>query len=271
MNGWLALPWTFFKRDLLQALSYRVNFFLDLTGILLATATFYFLSRLIPGDHVAALSPYGGDYFSFVLIGLAFAGYLHLSLRGFAEKIRESQLEGTLEAMLVTRTGALAIVICSSLYDFVFASLRVVVYLLLGGLAFGARLTPAGIPAALLTLVLTITAFSSLGIFSAAFTTVIKRGDPLALGISALSLLLGGVYYPVAILPGWAQGLAQVLPITHALEAFRLCLIQGHGLSVVSRPLLVLLLITVILLPLSLAAFALAVRRARAEGSLSHY
>jgi ABC-type polysaccharide/polyol phosphate export permease len=58
------------------------------------------------------------------------------------------------------------------------------------------------------TLFLTICAITSIGFVSAAFILVFKKGDPLNWGFSVLSWLLGGVYYPITVLPEWLQHLA---------------------------------------------------------------
>jgi len=60
----------------------------------------------------------GGDYFSFVLIGIAFSDYLGVGLGSFAGTIREGQMLGTLEAMLVTPTRVHSIILFSSIWQF---------------------------------------------------------------------------------------------------------------------------------------------------------
>jgi ABC-2 type transport system permease protein len=89
--------------------------------------------------------------------------------------------------------------------------------------------------------------------------------------VQGFSYLLGGVYYPVSVLPGWGQALAQVLPITHALEAMRQCLLNGASLADVRGSILGLLIFSAVAGPLSMAAFALALKRVRKEGSLSQF
>ena len=88
-----------------MAASYRLKFILNIGGIFLSTVMYFFLSRLIGKGIDNQLVPYGGDYFSFVLIGIAFTDYLAVSLGSFAGQIRNAQLHGTLEALLVTPTS----------------------------------------------------------------------------------------------------------------------------------------------------------------------
>jgi ABC-2 type transport system permease protein len=88
---------------------------------------------------------------------------------------------------------------------------------------------------------------------------------------NATSSILGGVYYPVTILPGWMQFFASLIPVTYALRAMRLALLQGAPLRELFSDILVLVIFSLVLLPASLLAFRYAVRRAKADGSLSHF
>ena len=126
--------------------------------------------------NIPFLQSYGGDYFSFVLIGIAFSSYLSIGLNVFSQNLRQEQMMGTLEALLVTQTGIPTIILSSSLYSFILISFRVVAYLLLGALVFGVNMSGATLPAALLILILTIICFSGLGIISASFIMVLKGG-----------------------------------------------------------------------------------------------
>ena len=111
----MSVAAAFLKRDLSLAISYRLSFLLQLLGILFSVSTFYFLSLLFGNALLPQLDKYGGDYFSFVLIGLAFLGYVNLSLSNFSASIREGQMMGTLEIMLLSPTRLSAILISSSL------------------------------------------------------------------------------------------------------------------------------------------------------------
>lgn len=267
----MAVASAFFKRDLSLALSYRLSFVLQFLGIFFSVATFFFLSQLFGNAVAPQLETYGGDYFSFVLIGLAFSGYMGLSLSSFAESIRESQMMGTLEIMLLSPTRLSSILLSSSLWSYALTTLRVVVYLLLGALLFGFSLSQANFLGALVVLLLSITSFSSIGIVSAAFVLVLKKGDPVAWLFGSVSSLLAGVFYPVSILPDWLEPLSRFLPLTYALDAMRLTMLQGSSLYSVRFDLFVLLGFSVVLTPLAFLVFRQALRRAKMDGSLIQY
>lgn len=269
----LRKPMAFLKKDFLLEVSYRFSFVLQLTGIFFQVAMFYFVAKLLGGAPSVhhALKAYGGNYFSFVVIGIAFSSFLGVGLGSFSTSIRAEQMMGTLEAMLVTPTRLSNIILSSVQWDFTFTALRVGVYLLVGALAFGLDLSGANILPALLALVLTVIAFSSLGVISASFIMLFKRGDPIAYIFSTSSTLLGGVYYPISIMPGWLQDISHLLPITYALEAIRLSLLEGAGFTAIAGNLVNLVIFSLIMLPISLVIFSFAVGRAKKDGSLSYY
>jgi ABC-2 type transport system permease protein len=267
----LRKPLAFLWRDTLIAASYRFAFISQIAGIFFSVATFYFMARLFGVAVAPHLTPYAGDYFAFVLIGVALGMYLQVCLQSFSSTIRDAQVLGTLEAVLLTPTEITTIILSSGLYGFVFTSFRVAVFGLFGVALFGLNLGHANLPAALLVLALMVVAFSSLGVISASFVMVMKVGNPLNWLFSNLSWVVGGVFYPVAVLPDWLQPIAWLLPLTYALEAMRLALLKGHGVVMLAPMLIPLAAFAAITLPLSVLAFTHAVRRAKRVGSLAHF
>jgi ABC-2 type transport system permease protein len=267
----MSTPGAFLRRDFSIALSYRLGFILQIGGIFFGVASFYFLSRLFGNALVPQLDQYGGDYFSFVLIGLAFNGYLGLSLSSFASSIREGQMTGTLEIMLLSPTRLSAILFSSSLWDYLLTTINVVVYLLFGALVFGFNLSQANYLTAFVVLILSVTSFSGIGILSAAIVLVVKKGDPIAWIFGGVSTLLAGVYYPITVLPDWLTPLSHALPMTYSLDAMRLAMLRGYSLFEVRNDILILLGFTLVLTPLAFLVFRKALKRAKVEGSLIQY
>lgn len=267
----LEKPLAFVWRDIIEDTSYKLSFFMQFVSIFISTAMFYFFSRLLGDAGTSYLKPYGGNYFSFVLIGIAFYSYLSVSMKSLSDTIREGQMLGTLEALLITQTEIPTIIISSSLYSYIWASFKVAVYLLLGVYAFGVDLGNANLIGAAIVLILTIISFGTLGIISASFIMVLKRGDPVNWIFSSVSGLLGGLYYPVSVLPGWLQKLSYLLPVTYALEGMRLAVLKGYSVTELLPDILALTLFSIIMLPLSILVFRYAVRKAKKDGTLTQY
>jgi ABC-2 type transport system permease protein len=269
----VRVSWAFARRDLQIALTYRFNLLGRALGALFAVAMLSGLSRLVSPGGVSSspyLAAWGGQYLPYVLPGLVLADLSTMALRLFAEKLHESQTYGTLEAELNTPTPALWVVLCAPLYQ-LFAGLgRAVVYLVGGALLFGIRYPGVAVGWAVLAALLTVLAYVALGIASAAFTLTLKRGDPVTMVISALTLLTGGVLFPVAVLPSWVHPLAHLAPASHGLEVMRAALL-GHGVAGYWGHLVTLLGLSVVGLPVAVLLFGRALARARSDGSLGFY
>lgn len=264
-------PLVFVWRDFINQTSYKFSFLLQYFGIFVSCLTFFFISRLLGDAVIPYLKPYGGNYFSFVLIGIALFSYLGVSMGSLSNSIREGQMLGTLEALLVTQTGIPTIIISSSLYNFVLATFKVAIYLLLGIFVFGLDIGNANLAGALLILFLTIISFSSLGILSASFVMVFKKGDPVNWIFASMSQILGGLFFPVSVLPGWLQKLSYFLPVTHSLEGMRLALLKGYSLLALMPNIVALTVFSIIMLPTSVFVFKYAVRKAKIDGTLTQY
>lgn len=261
----------FIKRDMKIELSYKFSFLLNIMGIFISVVTFYYISKIFGKAASPYLDAYGGDYFSFVLIGIAFSGYLSTSLHSFSSSIREGQMLGTLEAMLVAPTSISSIMVYSSLWSFIFTTLEVFIYLAAGVGLFGMDISRANIPAALLIMVLTILSFVPFGIISAGFIMLFKKGDPIAFFFGTVSTLLGGVYFPVTVLPPILQSLSFVFPITYSLNAMRHALLNGYSVPELSGDLIGLSVFSAVMLPVSIAVFGYAVKKAKQKGTLGQY
>jgi ABC-2 type transport system permease protein len=267
----VSVAWAFVKRDFCTAASYRTSFVMQLAGILFQVALFYFVARLFGAAMNPSMQRYGNDYFAFLLIGVALSDYLGLSLNTFSASIREGQGNGTLELMLLSPTGLPTILVASSLWVYIFTSVRVMLYLVAGIVLFGVQLGPVDPLAAGMVLLSSVACFAGLGVISASFVIVLKRGDPLLWALGSLSTLLAGVFYPVEVLPEWLQAGSRLLPLTYSLEAMRLALMQGYSLPQIWPDVGILIGFSVVLLPLGFWSFRLAVRKAKADGSLTQF
>ncbi len=260
----------FLLRDIRIQLSYVTAFVLQMAGIVLAVPFFYFAAQIFEGANIGSLERYGGNFFAFVLLGVAFMDYLALSLRVYNESLRESQLMGTLEIVLLSPLKNWEILVYSSLWGYLFTTLRFLTFMLVG-VAFGLDLGNINLLSTFVTMILSIVAFASLGMLIASIVVIIKKGDGLSAVVNATSSFLGGVIYPVSVLPDFLQSLAALLPITHALEAMRLAVLQGATVSELTPLLLRLAAFAVIFVPIALLCFRRAVSLNKLAGTLGQY
>jgi ABC-2 type transport system permease protein len=258
----------FIKRDFLSEVSYRLAFLMQVGGILLTLLAFYFMTKMInpESEGLNGIPP-----FEWLMVGLSFQFYFSTALYAFSAKIRNEQVLGTLEAMLVTPTPTSLVIFSSAAWDFTYGAIRVILYLLFATLLFGVELHVASPLALLLGVILTLLSSAGLGILSASFVIYFKRGDPINFLLSGMTTFLGSVFFPVEQLPEWIRPASEILPITWSLRIVRGGLLQGHTFADLSEALMRLALLTLILLPLGLTCSRFAIRRAKQEGSLVQY
>jgi ABC-2 type transport system permease protein len=261
----------FLLRDLHAELSYRFAFITRFFSILISAASFFFISKLVGGAVNPYLESYGGNYFAFVLIGIALTSFQNTGLGTFSSSIGSEQSHGTLEAMLVTPTKLSAIILASSAWDFFFTVINVLAYFAVGVLVFGLDLGHANIPLAILVLMLTVLVFSGMGILAASVIMVIKRGDPISWLFGSISSFISGAFVPTTVFPIWLQWISVIFPVFYSLRAMRQAVLNGASFYQVSGDVLVLTGFAICIIPLSIYAFKRAVGIAKIEGTLSTY
>ena len=133
--------------------------------------------------------------------------------------------------MLVTETPLTMMLLASAAYPFVLLALRTVIYLRWGAMLFHFPIREANWLGAMIILVVSVLAFSGLGIISTSYLLLFKRGNPARWLIVGASSLLGGIMYPVSVLPVPLQWLARLIPVTYSLEGMRQALLAGAGFS----------------------------------------
>ena len=261
----------FIKRDFLIDISYKFSFLMNLVGIFFSVLTFFFISKLFGTAAAPYLGEYGGDYFPFVLLGIAFSTYLGVGLGTSASAIRQEQVLGTLESMLISPTRASARAVYLSLWNFIFSSFHIFIYLLIGRFVFGLTFNLTRPLLIAIILFLSIMSFHSLGVMSSSFVIIFKKGNPINWIISSSFDLLGGIYYPMAILPKQLQIISRCLPITYSLKALRGLLLAGHSFKQVKIDILALMGFALVLYPLAILFFEYALKLAKKKGTLSQY
>ncbi len=261
----------FIKRDFTIFLSYKMALITTTFGTVFPLLTYFFIAKMVPSKTEASLALYGGDYFSFTLIGIAFTTYFMMAVQEFSATTRRDQMAGCLEALLSSQTDTKTIIFMSAIFKFIHNGTVLVFMFIVSALFLGFDMSNVNILSTLLTLILSLGVFISLGIFSAGGTIIFKQGEPFSIVFGALSSLLGGAVFPVAILPDGLQKLSYLVPIKYSLDALRLSILKGYSIQMLSNQLFILFCIAIVLFPLSLKFFEWAVEKGKKSGTLMQY
>ena len=261
----------FVRREAVAMAGYRTALLMRGVTFLLAVVSLVFFARFVGAAANPHLQRYGGSYLAFSIVGLLAAELQQVGLSGLAHRIRMAQIMGVLEAELSTPAPPWIVLAAAPIYELGTAALRSAAYMVAAALLLGVRFAAVNWLSVALTVPLVLAAFGGLGLVTAATTMMVRKSNPIAMVLGAVSLLLSGVVYPVSVLPTWLQRTAELLPLTHALEALRGGLLAGASVGQLRSSMMALALFAAILIPAGLAAFLHALRRARIDGSLTHY
>jgi ABC-2 type transport system permease protein len=261
----------FIRRELAALGGYRAAFVIRILGVATAVGSLVFLSRFVGAAVNPHLAGYAGNYLGFMAIGVLAAEFQQVGVSGLSQRIRLSQMMGTLEAEIATPAPPWMALGAPPVYEFGIAALRSAAYLAGATLVLGLELGRANWLTVALAVPLVVAAFSGLGLLAAGTTMLVRRLNPVAMVVGSLSFFLSGVLYPVSVLPEWLRAAGRLLPLTHALAVLRGALLVGAGPAALADSFFALMIFAGVLAPVGAAVFAFALRRARIDGSLSHY
>jgi len=258
-----------FRRDLRLELSYHFQFAMRVFQMFMFTTSLFFVSKLIKNP--PELEPYGGRYFEFVVIGMIVASFVSLGIGSFTTSISDEQRAGTLEVVLGSPTGLATFLAGSFLKPLLFTVVQMALYLTTAIVIFRAHIPLSGLPLAVPLLALMVLTFCALGVLSASFIVLTKRGDPISLIAIQAGTLFAGVLFPTSVLPGPLEAVTRFVPAYYGLEGLRAVLLTRAGLGDVLGDLFWLACFVVVLVPMAVWTFSQAIRAARVTGTLGNY
>jgi len=262
----MKIALAFLRRDWFRQTSYRLFFVGQVVQMLLLVGIVYLIGSAVGG--IAGFKV-GLDYVKFLLVGIACADVFTACVQAGPNTLRDAQMSGTLETMMLAPIRAVQLVFASTLFPILKSVARAAVVLAVGAVAFGFW-PSADVLGAATVAVPAYLAFASVSLLGASYVLAFKQGDPVTGVFMAVSGVIGGAVIPVAALPGVLQVIGIVLPLTHAVAGVRESL-DGASLAAVAPQALVLWLSAAMLAPVAVTAFRLSLRVAVRDGSLVHY
>lgn len=264
----MSVALAFLRRDFLIWSSYRLAVVWQVLGLFVILGLIYFAGTTV-GDRSDLIGEQSGSYVAFVLVGFAFTDVLAQGMNTLPQAIRDQQKSGTFEPMMLAPVSTITLALSSSFFRFVVSLVRMAFFIGFGVLVLGYwhHADPLSV---MIVMLPALASFAALGVLSSAFIILVKQGDPILLAYGAVTVLLGGMLFPVSALPAWLRPLADLVPLTHALSGVRAGLNGSAPIDVLPQ-VGILLAMTAVFLPLGIWAFNWAIDRAKREGSLAEY
>ena len=205
----------------------------------------------------------------YLLIGTIAWRFLGIIFENIGEVIAWERWEGTIEYTFMSPVPRLTHLLGMCVATLVRALIFSVGILAAVALFIPVDLSHANVLSALVLLATGALAFVGLGIASAAFPLMwTEKGLQMAYIVQAVVLLVSGVYYPVAVLPGWMQVLSVISPATYVIRGMRAALMDGADVATLWPEVWPALVVGALSIPLGLRLFVAVERYAKRTGRL---
>lgn len=252
------------RRDARIFRSYRFRLLREVVGAAFTVALFYELSQLVSSQRF----PTAAAYFEYAVVGLAFTPLLRSALMDPPALLRDELLTGSFERLAFSPLGVAGALLASLIFPLCLALVTGGLILALATVGFGLRPDVATVALALPVGALAALAIAPLGGAILAAGVLFKQAGAGSGWILAGLSLIGGVYFPAALLPDWIGWSADAQPVTPALHALRDVVLDGPADGTLGVDMLKLAGFAAVGLPLAALALRAACAHARRRGTL---
>ena len=260
----------FIRQDFLTQVSYRVHTVSRVTGLIVMMVPVYFIAHALQGTMAESVAGQGGEYFGFLMVGIASQRFLWASVNALPDAVKLGLRTGTLEALFATPARMPGLVSGLMGYGILWGLLEAAL-LITVGIVLGANFAFAGSLAGVGVVLLVVLAYVPFALIAAAALLAVRTTGPILNVVIGGSVFLGGVYYPVEVIPSWIEGVSSLFPLTYGLRALRRLILEGMPVQAIAGDVATLFLFVIVLGAIGTSVFASSLKYARRTGSLSQY
>jgi len=262
------------RANFLTAASYRLAWLMSVGGLAFQIVPTYYVAKTLDPYLGSAIKGEGSDYFGFLVMGTVAYLLLAAAVDSLPRALERGINTGTLELIFSTPSSVPSLLVGLTGYELLWATARCLV--VLGAAAvfgFHAHWSRFGEAAVILAMI--VATYFGAGMIAGAMMIAYRRTGQLQQVVIVGSAMIGGVMYPTKLVtqvaPQWMARISDFVPMTYGIRAVRRVTIDDWPLRAVLTDVGMLGVFCVVFLALGSVAMTHALRRARAEGTLSQY
>lgn len=256
------------KRDLRDTYGTRWAVLGDIATMLFTMSVYFFTGKAFSSPLSESLREFGGDYFTYVLVGHVALLIPTVLFVGIPYSLRRSAAEGSLDLVLAEPASPQLVILLSSLATLPREIARVIFLLLAARFLFSVSVPPLRLLGAVGILALSLPAIFGMGLIASAIWVRVGRGVNVVDTLNSLFAALAGSYFPVSILPPPLRDAAKLAsPFSTYLGLVRSCIASGWRADQLP-PALALFALGVILFAGGYLALGASFANARNEGRI---
>jgi len=255
------------RRDVQIFVSYRGRVLAQGLAVFFSVVLFYYVSRLV------RVAPFESPdaYFGFVVVGIVVLEILTATLSTMPIALRAELLAGTFERLVVSPLGPAAAILAMCAFPALLSLVVGTATVAIAAVGFGLDLRWPEVLLAPAAGALAAVAFLPLSLLVAGAVLVVKQAGAASTFLVTGLSLASGAFFPVSLLPGYVEWVAEVQPLTPALDLLRALVIGADTGDPAWLAAVKLAGFALVLLPVSGYALAEIVDLCRRRGTLTEY
>lgn len=253
--------------------SYKGRFIYSIFFIFIQLAIFYFFSNFLETNYTKNVESPVSNLFGYFILGICFLDVSYTLISYVSMKIEEYKKIGIFEELFVLPIDPVKLIFISNIYPIFFSLFKLMIYLAFGSVFFGIKLfEPMNIVILIFTLLFGFITLLSFSLIASSLSILYYRGTYISTIHNTISLLFGGVLYPVSHLYKDLFFLELLIPLHSILDLSRyaLGLFEMNTIDIKLNIFLVIIHSLVFSL-IGLISIKFAFRKAFDEGKISLY
>ena len=261
-----------FLKDFKIAISYKAQFAFSIISIFITIFTFFLLSKLIDSGNSIYLEEYN-SYMFFLIFGVMSAEISMILITNPSRNVKEMQLTGVFEELIASGRSIYEIILSTFMYPIAWLTFRVLMYIFAAIFIFNISINLDKLSyISLFALLFFVTSMIGIGFISISSIITIKSGNYIGAMYLSLSSLLGGVAYPISVLPSEIRFISELIPTTHFLKIFRKDAMESSlAFSEISYHFIYLFFLSLVIISFGFYLLRISIKIAKKHGSLLFY
>jgi ABC-2 type transport system permease protein len=194
------------------------------------------------------------EYLDFLVPGIIALTVFMGSVATTGSAIAGEKEDGTLVRMLMTPISKRSVILGKTIYQLILQIARAVILILAAYFLVGFSMNGSWFLLSLVLIVFTLGGVG-LGIVMSTMVEDMESFFQLNMLITMPSMFVTGVFFPLSSIPNWMRYIAYCLPLTYAIDAMRIIMVKGQGLSAISNDLIILTLFAIVTFTLGVRLF----------------
>ena len=208
--------------------------------------------------------------FEYQVLGASMWVVSWVTIDRIGSTLREERIFGTLEQAYLAPINRFLMLVGMALVQFITTGLTFLAVVVLSILVVGGG-SAIGLIQAFLILSLGLIPLFGISFIFAGLVVRFKEPQGFVSIVNLVFSILMGTYYPISVLPYWAQFASRLLPQTYALDAMRLILLSNASLAGLYGHYIILLIMAIAYPLIGFTVFKLYLEKARVTGDLSRF